>query len=367
METDNQGKIPVADLSFDRQNPRLAEFSISNQSTDDEIIGILWDAMDAQEIALSIAASGFYQHEPVIVAKEEGKFIVIEGNRRLAAVKILLDGQLAEENEWTVPTISSEARKNLEEIPVLVVERKTAWALLGFKHVNGPAKWSSYAKAEYIARIHREYKIPLAKIAQQIGDGNRTVQRLFRGLMVLEQAKRTKVFDKEDRMRTRFAFSHLYTGLGLEGISNYINLADESEDSKAPIPKSHQEKLGEVLTWLYGSKSKKVEPIIISQNPNLRELDSVLKSPTAVTVLRDTHNLANALEASRSPSNIFEEALSRVRTELRRAKANVTGGYDGTESLLRTAGTIADLSADLYNEMETKFNKGEKPKRLTEE
>lgn len=34
---------------------------------------------------------------------------------------------------------------------------------LTFKHVNGPAKWSSYAKAKYIAEIHQKYNIELAE------------------------------------------------------------------------------------------------------------------------------------------------------------------------------------------------------------
>ena len=77
-------------LYFDRKNPRLVEFGLTDQSTQQEILRILWDAMDVREVAMSIVASGFFEHDPLIIAKEENKLVVIEGNRRLAAVRSLL-------------------------------------------------------------------------------------------------------------------------------------------------------------------------------------------------------------------------------------------------------------------------------------
>lgn len=70
------------DLQFDRDNPRLSEYGISKKATDEEIIRILWEEMDVRELVQSIGASGFFPHEQLIIAKESGKTIVIEGNRR---------------------------------------------------------------------------------------------------------------------------------------------------------------------------------------------------------------------------------------------------------------------------------------------
>lgn len=131
---------PVKSLHFDRSNPRLAEYGVSNETTEDDILDILWDAMDVMELVQSIAASGFFPHEALVVSREHNKNIVIEGNRRLAAVKVLFDDQIAKRKGWAVPTISKEARKNLENLPVIFSNRQESWRYLGFKHVNGPAK-----------------------------------------------------------------------------------------------------------------------------------------------------------------------------------------------------------------------------------
>ena len=97
-------------------------------------------------------------------------------------------------------------------------------------------------------------RITLEDIAKQIGDTHGTVQRLFRGLMVIEQAERMKVFSREDRWRNHFSFSHLYTGLNYPGISEFIGLQAETAEERDPVPPEKKEELGELFLWTYGSK-----------------------------------------------------------------------------------------------------------------
>ncbi len=354
------------DLHFDHENPRLAEFGISNSTPEPEILSILWDTMDVAELAQSMAASGFFPHEPLMIVHEHGKDVVVEGNRRLAALKVLTHPEIAKENGWEIPKITDPARQKLTRVPVIVIDRQKLWRFFGFKHVNGPAKWSSFAKATYIAEVHRDYGVPLADIAEQIGDRHKTVQRLFRGLMVLNQAEKMSVFDREDRYNTKFAFSHLYTGLDYDGIAAFLKIKEKDEETDKPIPVSHRKQLGEVLSWMYGSKKQNQPPVIQSQNPHLRYLDAALKSTEAVAALRDGKDILAAYELSRAPDVVFEEALLRAKRVLQRAQASLTGGYTGSEDLLRIAGTVVELAEDVYASMERK-RPGAKPKRQTEE
>ena len=184
---------------------------------------------------------------------------MIEGNRRLGG-EVLRNQALVKQHNWDVPTLSKAAKDRLESLPVIVSTRKDSWRYLGFKHVNGPAKWSSYAKATYIAGVHRNFKVSLEDIANQIGDRHRTVQRLYRGLMVIEQAEREKVYDHEDKFRPRFTFSHLYTGLDYEGFSDFLHLRQDDPELAEPVPKSRKKELGEWCLWLFGSKSRAARP-----------------------------------------------------------------------------------------------------------
>ena len=358
--------ISIDELHLDHANPRLVEYEISPQTSEDELLVILWEATDVLELAQSIVASGFFPHEALIVANENGKKIVIEGNRRLAAVRVLLSKSLAAKHGWQVPKISAEARKKLEKLPVIITTRKDSWRSFSFKHINGSAKWGGFAKAAYIAQVHRTYGIPLSQIANQLGDRFRTTQRLYRGLMVLEQAERNKVYDREDRFYTRFAFSYLYTGLDLSGVSSFLRLSLEKPEDQNPVPKTKLRELGELLAWLYGSKKLKRAPVIRSLNPDLSDLNTILGSKDGIAALRAGVDIEKALEISRSPIAVFEEALLAAKRELTTARAYLTIGYDQSEALLRTAGTVTNLAEDMYLELERKRYPSQKKIRLSE-
>ena len=354
MKTEQVTPMKVSDLAFDLENPRLPEFDLTSDSTEAEVIQVLWETMDVRELALSIAASGFFRHEPLIVAQEKRKNVVIEGNRRLAAVKILLDPACAENLKADVPDITKNAKESLRELPTISGTREDAWHYLGFKHVNGPAKWSSYAKSRYIADVHKNFGVELKEIAKQIGDTHKTVQRLFRGLMVVEQAERLKVFSREDRWRKHFSFSHLYTGVGYEGISVFLGLRPETEEDQAPVPVEKKEELRELCLWMYGSKKEGKLPVIETQNPHLRQLDAVVGNEEALASLRSGSSLAVAHEKSRPSSTIFEEALFASKRELEKAHSMLSTGYNGSEKLCRVADEVAELADDLHRAMERK-------------
>ena len=349
MDTQEPQMAKVLELKFDCRNPRLAEMSVSEQTTDEEIIQILWNAMDVRELTMSIQASGFLTHEFLIV--EQDTHVVLEGNRRLAAVRLLLEPGLLEGPTNQIPQLTISDKKALETIPVIYGTRESVWRYLGFKHVNGPAKWSSYAKSCYIATVHREHGESLQDIAHQIGDTHRTVQRLFQGLMVKEQAEETKVFDLNDRWNNHFSFSHLYTGITYQGINNFLGLESKDEEKERPVPQDKVPELGELFRWLYGSKKENLPPIVQSQNPHLRQLDRVLAHPEALETLRARRSLDMAIEASRPSTDVFQESLMESKRSLQQSRASLTTGYDKSVELLTIAGEVANLAYDLYQEM----------------
>ena len=213
-------QIASSDLVFDNQNPRMVEFGI-NQYTEAELINLLWKEMAVEELVMSILAQGFFDHEPLyVMPRKDGKLIVLEGNRRLAAIRSILNPDIVrgERMRKFEDRITLEIKDKLENrIPVIrLSNREEAWRMLGFKHVNGPAKWGSYAKAKYIVDIHRNFKISLEQIAEQIGDTNKTVKKLYQGFMVIEQAAKHAEFSIDDIKTPRLYYSHLYTALGYE-------------------------------------------------------------------------------------------------------------------------------------------------------
>ncbi len=355
--------INPLELSFDKKNPRLVEYDLSNKS-EDELAILLWKALDAREIAMSIAASGYFGNDPLIVLKDGN--IVIEGNRRLAAIKVLSNRKKFERNIPDIPDIKQRELDTLKSIPIFYQTREESWKFLGFKHVKGSAKWDGYAKAKYIADVRNEYGTRLKEISLQIGDTHNTVRKLYYGLMVVEQGEREGVFDRNDIYAGKFYFSHIYTAIQRAEYKKFLNLKPLEAEDNNPVPKDNIENLKLILNWLYGSKSNDETSVIASQNPDLKNLGKVIQNHEAIGLLKEYRNLTLAFEATVPQTELLEKSLLRAKEELRNAKKHSTEGYDGSEELLRLTGTIANLADDIYKEMDRKYNKNDDRQRLTE-
>lgn len=352
---DNLQKIKVSELYFDTKNPRLVEYS--QLKTEDEIIQALWDNMAVNEIVMSILANGFFENEALYAIKEGNKYIVIEGNRRLAAVKVIFNPERCKGMAKYADKITEELLKDLEEgLPVIVLEkREDAWRYIGFKHVNGPVKWDSYAKAEYIAQVHNDYKVALNDIAEQIGDSHKTTIKLYQGLMVLRQADRETNFKINDVYNNRVYFSHIYTAIMYEGFQDYLGL-DVSKETETPVPREKLDRLEEVMAWIFGSKSKNIRPIVRSQNPDIRNLNQVLQSNDAVQILRATGDFDVAYDRSQDGLDVFHQSIVEAQMNLQKALSKIAY-YSGDIGILETAKNLADSADSLFKIMRDKRNK----------
>jgi hypothetical protein len=366
------GKVPTDQLDFDSNNPRLIEDGIKNP-TDADIIVSLSDSADLAEVVESIALNGYIDIEPIIGQKVGSRWRVLEGNRRLAAIRILQEPSLAKGTGITPPKISAEILKTLKEVTVYAVSSPDqAREYIGFKHINGPHKWEALAKARFAADWYKKEKsggITIDKIARRLGDGHDTVVRLVNGMFVLDQARDAKLFDIKDRWPgKRFAFSHLYTALTRPGYRDFLGLGDEwrSGDPRPnPVPKKNLANLQQVLVWLYGSKPDGIKPVINSQNPDLKFLGAVLENPRARTMMLTRHDLREAYAQVERKGARFEGALVNAKQEVELALSQIVG-YDPDDSTLLEIGKeLRDNSEQLYESMESILKKtttGAKPK-----
>lgn len=349
-------RVEISKLLLDSKNPRLAEFGIGPNATQSELLETLWKEMAVEEVAMSIAYSGYFEHEPLFVEEtEKGRYVVIEGNRRLAAVRLLLDPDLRKRLRATsVPTISREAAETLSKLPVVVTTRRECWRYLGFKHVNGPATWGSYAKAQYIAHVHNEYGVDLDDIAAQIGDSNSTVLRMYRGLMIVEQAEAASVFSRADIAKSRFYFNYIYTGMDYPGISSFLGLGTKGTTDRKPVTSSKLKNLRDLFLWLYGSESQDRPSLIQSQNPDLKTLDNVLTQESGIRALRDGLPLSVAYDISQGDERIFRQSLQQAKQSMQKAFGTLTTGWaiEDTESL-RLAEDVEKLSQELVERVST--------------
>lgn len=356
----NIERIPIAKLLLDDENPRLS--SGDGGVKQEELLYTLWTEMAVDEVALSIAANGYFEEEPLFVIpdkKNKDKYIVVEGNRRLAAVLLLVNDKLREKIKATnLPLISESAKKKLEELPVSKYpDRKSLWTFCGFRHINGPKAWDAFSKAKYIAEVHEEFGVSLEDIANKIGDKHSTVKRLYRGYKILQQAEDQTSFERGDRVRNRFYFSHLYTAVDQKEFQEFLGIDPGKSLRSNPVHKKNLSALNELMVWLYGKKSENIEPVVRTQNPDLGQLREVLGKESSLSALRTTRSLEKAYEVGIGDKRRFRDAITRAKIELYQAKGAVTAGYAGEDDMYELIGTIIEMSEIIKEEMESKREK----------
>ncbi len=362
LVVDSEHIVPLKlnQLLFDPENPRIAKHA--EGQTELDLIKTLWSEMAVDEVAFSIAENGYFKSEPLFVIPkspeeqdgDQKKYIVLEGNRRLAAVRLLTDEALRKKVKADeLPEITEERKAQLAELPALVYkDREELWTAIGFRHINGIKPWDSFSKAKYIAQVHEEYDVPLDEIAEKIGDRHATVKRLYRGYKVLEQAEATGTYSAEDRQRSKFYFSHLYTAVDQNEFQHFLGLNPENLKPE-PVPKRKLKELGELMTYLYGRKSEDKKPLVVTQNPDLNTLREVVGSPAALAALRKGYPLAEAHNVAVGDARRFRDALTTVKVELQNAKATVTTGYGGEADLFRTIQDVIRVAESLRSEMDS--------------
>jgi hypothetical protein len=88
-----QKKIPVPSLQLDPSNPRIPERQ--TPPTQAELIAELVANDGVYELAKDITEVGYLPDSSLIAVYENGKHVVVEGNRRLTALKLLVSPTLA--------------------------------------------------------------------------------------------------------------------------------------------------------------------------------------------------------------------------------------------------------------------------------
>lgn len=319
--------VPVSDLRFDRDNPRMPNVLLKD---DDEVVRQLVADFDVEELVQSILSSGWIDYEPLIV--ERNTNVVFEGNRRLAALRLIRDEVLRERVGYRLPVVDN-AKVPPDKVRVrYVADRKSARRFIAFKHINGPFKWDAFAKAKYAAEWLAEGE-DIDVVSRMLGDNHNTIRRLVMGYNVLEQAQRAG-FDIEDRSKKRFAFSHLYTALSRPAVRSFLNIKDDENGVPAkPVPRGSEEQLLQLMSWLYGQESKKEPAVVVSQNPHLNQLVRVIENRDGLATLVKSRRLDQAFEAVEPPMDRFKDALIAANKHCENALA-LSSYFDGDETQL---------------------------------
>lgn len=359
--------IAIHFLAFDAENPRFTPDKGLTNAKPCDIVDELIKTADLKELIESIAANGYINIEPLIVMRNEGDafYSVLEGNRRLAALRVLTDSALAAEVGIQVPGFTQEAEKSFRSVAVYrVADRARARAYIGFKHINGPQSWDSLAKGRFAAEWFKRESpngTTLRDIARKLGDGHATVKRLVQGIYVLDQARDAGIFTVEDRYPGKpFGFSHLYTALTRPGYRKFLNLPPDwqaNDPTPNPVPPDAYENLKRLMVWLYGSAVDRCPPAIKSQNPDIKNLGEVLEHPIARKEMLTSSNLSVAYGEIQTESFQLEQSIIRSYRHAEEAQAKLSSFEGDDAALVEVANRLRKSALFIHSTMDTRRQK----------
>ena len=344
--------IPLSDLRLDPDNPRLPREPDWSSEPEENLLRQFYDRYNLIELAYSIADKGFNpQHAEALLVIEApdgtGKHIVVEGNRRLATLKLLKNAEYRQHvgatNVWN-DLAERAAAKELDPVPVVVYQNRDFLNdYLGFRHITGPTPWRPEAKARFIARL-LESGETIGEVARRIGSNHRTVRRFAEAHVVYSQALEADI--PTDQVEA--AFGLFYNALDQSGIRTFLGLGRQSEIQtlpQAPMPEGHLEDLRLLISLLYGDEIEKLDKVI-GESRDLKLLGEVLgdeRGRRNLLLDRDLHRAWRVIGGGyQELIALLENAYSRLAQANGQAKE-----YREDIEVRREVRRICDLTADM--------------------
>ena len=288
--------ISIDVLYLDPLNPRVGCRNMGQDVSQEEILALVKD-WTLDELARSyLESGGFWVHEALLVAEEElygeKRLVVIDGNRRLAALKYLRDAYEGKpaSRKWKEIAESADPPQDLfAKVPyILVSSREEIQAFLGFRHVTGIKQWDADEKAYFIAKLIDEQGMDYSQVMRKIGSNTPAVRRHYIAYRVLRQIENN--IENYDRRRAVESFAILYMSLDTSGARSFLSIDVEADPRflKNPVPSTHLDNLADFARWLYGDSSGRVGPVI-SDTRHVDKFGKALESQDSIEYLRGSH------------------------------------------------------------------------------
>jgi hypothetical protein len=295
-----------------------------------------------QELKNSIVRNGYIPVERIVVRPynhSPNRFVVIEGNRRLATIKWIL------EDHGAGVAIDPSVLSSLQSLPVIKAEEGEPNAvfrasLMGIRHVSGIKQWGGYQRAKLVATMRDELKLEASEVADRIGMSTQEVNRRYRAFKALQQ-----MLDDDDYggYVKPAMYPIFHEAVSLPVVRTWLGW---NEEKNLFTDSENLSQFYDLLTPTEKDEGGTAEPKI-STFSQVRELRFILPKPEPKRLLLDpTRSFQDAVIASK------QEELSRLwAAEVSSAiRALETMGIKELKSLTEIDIKVLEKLAQVVNE-----------------
>jgi len=155
-------EVSADKLILDPNNPRFARHfdQLIDDSKAENVENTTFEKMlegfDVKSLADNIHKNGFLGFDRLFVRSYKDKFIVVEGNRRISAIKLLLMNEKKGERGTEISAEIKETFKALPAIDVSNLTDKEIQRMLGLRHFDSVQDWKPLPGSLHLFKAYME-------------------------------------------------------------------------------------------------------------------------------------------------------------------------------------------------------------------
>jgi hypothetical protein len=253
-----------------------------------------------QALKDSILTNGFVPLEQVVVEEYDtsnGKrrYLVVEGNRRIAAIRSLLNE--IQSSSITVPADIVDTFRKFRAFELQGTEdERTAFkqVLMAIRHVAGIREWGPYQQAKLVAEMYEKGQHQFSTVAQAIGMRANEVARRYRAIKALGQMENDDEFGEYASPKLYAAFQE---AISSPLVRDWLGWSDETYRAESA---ENRRNFYELL--IPQTVDGETYPPKLRDVRQVRKLKDIVNKPLATSILLD-------------PEKGLEEAMSASATE----------------------------------------------------
>lgn len=272
------------------------------------------------DLIASFKKNGYIPVDQIQVRKvAHQKYLVIEGNRRIAALKVL--EQMYNESK-DIGNIDPEIFKKVPVVDYDGDDPAMFKVLMGLKHISGNKKWPAINQAKLLASLYEDHGMSEDDIYKSLGISKIEMRATRRTLSLI---KRYDESDYGDQFQSE-KYSTFREIIKSPPIKEWLELSPTDID----IKNVNEKNLDRLFSWISVTEEEiededidSDETHILIQEPiietalQVRELSKIIYDKNALNNLEATRNLIDATLSSETlGKNKLENALSLMKQQI---------------------------------------------------
>ena len=353
---DKVQELDISELHFDPLNPRLP--SSLHQADDGPVLEYLLLECNVVELMRSIGEKNYFAGEPLLVVPRPSPatgFWVVEGNRRLGALKLLASNDPAPVKPREVEQVRIAATHKPTKVPTLIFpNRDDILGYLGYRHITGIKEWSPLAKARYLKQLRAQYgtdHVTAHKaLARTIGSTPSNIAKLLTGLALLERARDNGLLHAIKQTEDNIDFSLLTTGIGYQGIQTFIGLDGVSDVTLETLKDIEY---AEFFRWVFDRTNG--SSTVLGESRKFKELNKIVVNAEAVAAVRRGDPLDVAFLYTSGPLEALREFMHAAEKALKAAQDTSLHVAELTEPDIANAHRLSRAASNLHLSLKSNF------------